>query len=191
MKELIKTKKGTFSVLMTAISVTLSVATMLYGVAHFGLREAWPELVLNLLYMACLVMVWMFFFRIGIKTLRFNYWCSICVGVAIVLRDILFPAPLAYYSLHLLCLSLSVGLLVMLTYFYARKKWQTYSKRNLWMLYIVDTIIATLYAIAIYLEPVNDYTAYLLTEIWIRPTIIYGLVLCFETDAERNMKETE
>jgi hypothetical protein len=30
---------------------------MLYGVSHFGLGEAWPELVLNLCYIACLVMI--------------------------------------------------------------------------------------------------------------------------------------
>ena len=29
----------------------------------------------------------------------------------------------------------------MLTYFYARKEWKTYSKRNLWMICIIDMAI--------------------------------------------------
>lgn len=111
------------------MAAVLSVGIMLYGVGHFGLREAWPELVLNLFYMACLV--------------------------------------------------LSVALLVMLTYFYSRKDWKRYTKRNLWMICIIDMLIATLYNLDIVLEPSNEYTAYLLTEIWIRPTITYGLVACF------------
>ena len=35
----------------------------LYAVAHFGLYEAWPELVLNLFYIACLAMIGMYFFN--------------------------------------------------------------------------------------------------------------------------------
>jgi len=31
---------------------------------------------------------------------------------------------------------------------------------------------------------VDEYTNYYLTEIWIRPTISYGLVACFVTDME-------
>ncbi len=77
-------------------------------------------------------------------------------------------------------------LLLMLTFFYARKEWKTYSKRNLWMICIVDMVIATLYTIDIQLEPANEYTAYLLTEIWIRPTITYGLVACFVSETEEN-----
>lgn len=102
-----------------------------------------------------------------------------CVGITVLLRDILFAPQLAYYSIHLACLVLSVALVMMLTYFYARKEWKTYSKRNLWMLFIIDMAIAALYNLDIVLEPSNDYTAYLLTEIWIRPTIIYGMVACF------------
>ena len=34
------------------------------------------------------------------------------------------------------------------------------------------------------IEPINDYTSFLLTEIWIRPTITYGLVVCFVTEPE-------
>ena len=53
------------------------------------------------------------------------------------------------------------------------------------MIFIVDMLIAGLYNLDIILEPTNEYTAYLLTEIWIRPTITYGLVACFvkEVDA--------
>lgn len=36
------------------------------------------------------------------------------------------------------------------------------------------------------LEPINEYTNYLLTEIWIRPTITYGLVACFVSEAKEN-----
>ena len=77
---------------------------------------------------------------------------------------------------------LSVLLLCMLTFFYARKNWQSYTKRNLWAICVIDMTIATLYNIDIYLEPFNEYTNYMLTEIWIRPTITYGLVACFVTE---------
>lgn len=33
-------------------------------------------------------------------------------------------------------------------------------------------------------NPDNEYTTYLLTEIWIRPTLIYGLVACFVSERE-------
>ena len=121
-----------------------------------------------------------------ITTQQFNYWSSVCVGVTILLRDILFQPPLAYYSLHLLCLFFSVYLLLMLTFFYARKEWKTYSKANLWMIFIVDAIIASLYNLDIFLEPQDEYTNYMLTEIWIRPTITYGIVACFVTEVEEN-----
>lgn len=49
-------------VLITAIGGTLSVGVMLYGIFLFGLSETWPELVLNAFYIACLVMIWMFFY---------------------------------------------------------------------------------------------------------------------------------
>ena len=55
---------------------------------------------------------------------------------------------------------------------------------NLWMIFIVDALIATLYNIDIYLEPIDEYTNFMLTEIWIRPTITYGLVACFVTEKE-------
>ena len=172
-----------FDIVITAVAAMLSVGIMLYGVAHFGLSEAWPELVLNLFYIACLVMIWMYFFNSPrITTQQFNYWCSISVGTTVLLRDILFAPPLAFYALHLACLTLSVLLLCTLTFFYARKNWQSYTKRNLWVICVIDILIATLYNLDIYLEPFNEYTNYMLTEIWIRPTITYGLVACFVTE---------
>ena len=178
-------KKGTkvFDIVITAVAGMFSVGMMLYGVFHFGLSETWPELVLNLFYIACLAMIWMYFFN-RLDSYHFNYWCSISVGMTVLLRDILFAPPLAYYALHLACFTLSVLLLCMLTYFYARKNWKSYTKRNLWAICVVDILIASLYNLDIYLEPINEYTNYLMTEIWIRPTITYGLVACFVTEAE-------
>jgi hypothetical protein len=178
-------KKGVkfFDVGITAVAGMLSVGIMLYGVFHFGLAKTWPELVLNLFYMACLVMIWMYFFN-RLDSQRFNYWCSVSVGMTVLLRDILFAPPLAFYALHLACLTLSVLLLCTLTYFYARKNWKSYTKRNLWVIFIIDMLIAALYNWAIYLEPFDEYTNYLLTEIWIRPTITYGMVACFVTEVD-------
>ncbi|MBO4586458.1 MAG: hypothetical protein J5677_01400 [Bacteroidales bacterium] len=173
-----------FDIVITAVAAMVSVGVMLYAVAHFGLKESWPELVLNLFYIACLVMIWLYFFN-RMDSQRFNYWCSISVGMTVLLRDILFAPPLAYNPLHLSCLTLSVLLLCMLTFFYARKNWQSYTKRNLWAICIIDMVIAALYNVDIYLEPSNEYTEYLLTEIWIRPTITYGLVACFVTEAKK------
>ena len=171
-----------FDIVVTALAGMLSVIIMIYGVFHFGLKETWPELVLNLFYVACLAMIWLYFFN-RLDSHRFNYWCSISVGITVLLRDILFPPPLAYYPIHLSCLTLSMLLVLLLTYFYARKNWKSYTKRNMWLICIVDILIATLYNLDIYLEPVNEYTDYMLTEIWIRPTITYGLVACFLTEA--------
>ena len=176
-----------FDICITAVAGMVSVCVMLYGVAHFGLQEAWPELVLNLFYIACLVMIWMYFFN-RMDTQRFNYWCSVAVGITVLLRDILFAPPLVYYALELSCQVLSVALLLLLTYFYARKDWQSYTKRNLWAICIIDMLIATLYNLDIYLEPTSEYTNYMLTEIWIRPTITYGLVACFITEAKAESK---
>ena len=180
-----KKKSVILDILITAISGIVSVGTMLYGIWYFGLYEAWPELVLNLFYIACLVMMFMYFFKYRITTMQFNYWCSVCVGVTILLRDILFAPPLSVYAIHLACLAFSVLLLLMLTYFYARKEWETYSKCDLWMIFIIDMIIASLYNYNIYIEPINEYTSYMLTEIWIRPTITYGLVACFVSETEK------
>jgi hypothetical protein len=173
-----------FDIGITVVAAIVSVGVMLYAIGHYGLQEAWPELVLNLFYIACLVMIGMYFFNYRITTQQFNYWCSICVGMTVLLRDILFPPPLAFFSLHLICLVLSVLLLCMLTFFYARKNWQSYTKRNLWVICIIDILIATLYNYDIYIEPINEYTNYSLTEIWIRPTITYALVACFVTERE-------
>lgn len=174
-----KKKSEIFDVLITAIAAVVSIGVMLYAVGHFGLRQSWPELVLNVFYVACVVMMWMYFFNYRITTRQFNYWCTLNVGITVLLRDILFPPPLVNYAFHLSCLTLSVTLLLMLTFFYARKEWKTYSKANLWMIFIVDMLIAILYNIDIYLEPFDEYSNYMMVEIWIRPTITYGLVACY------------
>ena len=184
MKTRFKKNAKIFDIVITAVAGMVSVGVMLYAIGHFGLQESWPELVLNMFYIACLVMIGMYFFN-RLDTHRFNYWCSISVGITVLLRDILFPPPLAYFSLHLVCLTLSVLLLCTLTFFYARKNWKSYTKRNLWLICIIDMIIAALYNLDIYLEPTSEYTNYMLTEIWIRPTITYGLVACFVTEVER------
>ena len=176
-----KKKSQIIDIAITAVSAALSVGIMLYGVSHFGLGEAWNELVLNMFYIACLVMMAMYFFK-RIDSQRFNYWSSICVGITVLLRDIVFPPPLESYLLRLVCLTLSVLLLLMLTFFYARKDWKSYTKRNLWMLFIIDMVIAGLYSYVIASSPTDESTSYLLTEVWIRPTIIYGLVACFVSE---------
>ena len=173
-----------FDIVITSVAGMLSVVIMLYGVFHFGVGEAWPELVLNIFYIACLTMIWMYFFN-RLDSHHFNYWCSLAVGMTVLLRDILFAPPLVYYSLHQSCLTLSVLLLCMLTFFYARKNWKSYTKRNLWAICVIDMIIAALYNLDIYLEPTSEFTNYMLTEIWIRPTITYGLVACFVTEVEK------
>ena len=176
-------KRRILDVAITGVSAMASVGIMLYGVYHFGLAEAWPELVLNGFYIACLVMMWLYFFNIRITTDQFNYWSSICIGITVLLRDILFPPPMANHALGLLCRTLSVLLLCTLTYFYARKDWLNYTKRNLWFILVLDMLIAGAYHIDIVLfESVDEYTDYILTEIWIRSTIIYGLVACFVSE---------
>ena len=177
--------KGTiFNVAVTIFAAVVSVGMMLYGVWHFGLQETRPELVLNVFYIACLVMMWMYFFNYKITSQQFNYWCSVCVGITVLLRDILFPPPMDYYALHLICLTLSVLLVLMLLYFYARKDWETYTKRNLWLIFAVDVLIASFYNYHLMLETVDEYTIYLTTEIWIRPTITYGLVACYVSELD-------
>jgi hypothetical protein len=170
---------------ITAIAGILSVCVMYYAVYKFGMQEAGEELILNMFYLACLTMIGLYFFN-RMDTNQFNYRCSLCVGMTILLRDILFPPPLAIYALHVICLFLSVWLLLMLTFFYARKEWKTYTKRDLWMIFLVDVVIAALYNYDIYIEPTDIYTDYFLIEIWIRPTITYGLVACFVTEVEEN-----
>ena len=179
-----KNKSDVFNIVVTAVAAVVSVGIMLYGVWHFGLQNTWPELVLNLFYIACIVMMWMYFLGGRITTRQFNYWCTICVGIAVLLRDIIFSPQLTSYPIQKACLILSVLLLVLLTYFYARKDWKYYTKRNLWMIFIVDMLIAILYNIDIVMETADEYTAYMLVEIWIRPTITYGLVACFVKETQ-------
>ena len=185
MKTRFKNKSDVFNVLVTILAAVLSVGMVLYGVLTLGLRETWPELVLNVFYIACVVMMWMYFFNLGITTKQFNYWCTLNIGITVLLRDILFAPPLANYPLHLVCLTLSVALILTLTYFYARKDWKTYSKSNLWLICIIDVLIAVLYNIDILIEPVNEFSTYLMVEIWIRPTITYGLVACYVKESIR------
>ena len=56
-----KSKSDIFNVLLTAVFAIVSVGMMLFGVLHFGLSQTWPELVHNLFYIACLVMIGMYF----------------------------------------------------------------------------------------------------------------------------------
>ena len=48
MKKRFKKNAKILDIVITAVGATLSVGIMLYGVAYFGLRETWLELVLNL-----------------------------------------------------------------------------------------------------------------------------------------------
>ena len=98
-----KKKSEIFDVAVTGIGGLVSVGTMLYGVARLGLSETWPELVLNVFYIACLVMMCMYFFKYRITAMQFNYWCSVCVGATILLRDVLFAPPLFIYWIKLVC----------------------------------------------------------------------------------------
>ncbi len=179
-----KKKSIIFDVVLSAMAIFFSVGTMIYGVWYLGIENTWNELILNIFYIACLVLLMMYFFNCKITKKQFHYWSSLCVGATVLLRDVLFSPPLSFYPLHLICLTLSVFLLLMLTYFYARKDWKTYSKRNLWAICIIDMIIAGLYTYDICISPVNEYTNYVLTEIWIRPTITYAIVACFVSDTE-------
>ena len=180
-----KSKSDVFNVLVTIIAAVVSVGTMIYGVLHLGIAETWPELVLNVFYIACVTMLLMYFFNGGITTKQFNYWSTLNIGITVLLRDILFAPPLANYPLHLACLTLSVALILSLTFFYARKDWKTYSKNNLWFIFLIDLAIALLYNIDILIEPHDEYSTYLMVEIWIRPTITYGLVACYVKGTEK------
>ena len=177
-------KSDSFNIVVTALAAVLSVGIMLYGVWHFGIQNTWPELIMNLLYIACLVMMWLYFFNGPITTKQFNYWCTLFLGIAVLLRDVLFAPQIDNYPIHKACQVLSVALLILLTYFYARKDWKSYTKGNLWAIFVVDMLIALLYNIEIILEPTDEFTSYLLVEIWIRPTITYGLVACFVKETE-------
>ena len=82
MKTRFKKNAKIFDIVITALAGIVSVGVMLYAVLHFGLQEAWPELVLNVFYIACLVMIGMYFFD-RLDTHRFNYWCSMSVGMTV------------------------------------------------------------------------------------------------------------
>ncbi len=174
------------NIVFNVVIAMLSVAVTLYGVYFFGLGDviSWMGLIENVFYISCLVMIWMYFFGVCITTQQFNYWCSICLGATVLIRDILFPYELAFPYIRLAVLTLSVLLVCMLTYFYARKDWKSYTKRDLWMILVVDILIAALYNIDIYLEPSNEYTDFFLAGIWIRPTITYGIVASFISERE-------
>ncbi len=175
-------KKGKIlDIVMATVSAMLSVIMIIYGILYFGGENEFliRGIVMSLIYLACVTMIWMYFFNILITTRQFNYWCSLCIGVAVLIRDILFLQPLRIYPIQLAILTLAVLLVCMITYFYARKDWKSYTKRDLWMICVVDVLIALLYNTEIYLEPFNKYTDFFLVEIWIRPTITYGLVACY------------
>lgn len=181
-----KKKIKIFDVAVTAIAGMLSVGIMIYGVTRFNVEDIWLEPILDVFYLACLVMIWMYFFN-RLKPNQFNYWCTLCVGITVMLRDIIIPPELTNEVLNKTCLILSVWLLLMLTFFYARKDWKTYSKRDLWMIFIVDVIIALLYHYDItHFEAASELNEYVITEIWIRPTITYGMVACFVSETDEN-----
>ena len=48
-----KKKAKIFDIGIAAVAAILSVGMMLFGVFFYGLKETWPELVLNLFYIAC------------------------------------------------------------------------------------------------------------------------------------------
>ena len=79
MKTRFKKNAKVFDIVITALAGMVSVGVMLYAVFHFGLKESWPEVVLNMFYIACLVMIWRYFFN-KIDSHKFNYWCSVFVG---------------------------------------------------------------------------------------------------------------
>ncbi len=172
------------NILLTAVSAGISVALVIHLISELDVAAVWLEPLLDVLYIASLAMIWLYFFNL-LDTKRFNYWCSVTIGITVLLRDILFRSPMTNYMLDLLSLTLSVLLLCMLTYFYARKDWKSYTKGNLYLIFIVDTLIALVYSIdLIYFEHVGIYFDLVMTEIGIRPAITYGLVACFISEAE-------
>lgn len=50
-----------------------------------ALHETWPELVLNLFYIAALLMMGLYFFN-RLNSNQFNYWSSVCVGITVPLE---------------------------------------------------------------------------------------------------------
>ncbi len=171
-------------VVITATGGVISVISVIHYLTEFGISDMWLEPLLDVFYIACLTLIWLYFFyRIESKT--FNYWITVLVGITVMLRDIVFSTTMANPWLDRGCLTLNVILLCMLTYFYSRKDWKSYTKMNLWMIFIVDAAIAMLMSIdLVYYERPTIYYDFVLTEIWIRPTITYGLVACFISEKE-------
>ena len=58
-----KKKSQLFDIGITAVAAMLSVGIMLYAIVHFGLGEAWPELLLNVCYIICLVLMGLYLLR--------------------------------------------------------------------------------------------------------------------------------
>ena len=78
MKIRYKKKAKIFDIGIAFVVGIISVATMIYGVFHFGLKGSWPELTLNVFYLASLAMILLYFSN-RINSIQFNYWCSISV----------------------------------------------------------------------------------------------------------------
>ena len=51
-----KKKKKLIDVTVTALAIIFSLVVMFYGIFYFGLRETWLEPILDIFYVACLVM---------------------------------------------------------------------------------------------------------------------------------------
>ena len=99
-------KAKIFDVGITAVAGIASVAVMLYAVGHFGLKESWHELVLNVFYVACLVMIGMYFFN-RLDTHRFNYWCTVCLEMTRVVAE--FPSPCEKMSIEEMMLGYTIN----------------------------------------------------------------------------------
>ncbi|MCR4765518.1 MAG: hypothetical protein K5856_05025 [Bacteroidaceae bacterium] len=185
MEKRFKQRTKILDIAISFISVVLSVGSLVYGAFYYDLDDLsiLIELSLNVLYILCLVLIGLYFYKIHITTHQFYYWCSICIGIAIFLRDILFPVEMDY-SFHLVRITLATLMLLMLTYFYSRKEWRTYTKRNLWFILLVDVLIAAVYQTEVILYPSSELTDFYVTEIWIRPTITYCLVACYMSEPE-------
>ena len=59
-----------FDIGIAAVAAILSVGMMLYGVFFYDLKDTWPELVLNLFYIACLVMMRSSLIRVTVRSPR-------------------------------------------------------------------------------------------------------------------------
>ena len=50
-----KKKAKVIDIVITVVAGMFSVGIILYGVVYLGLEEAWPEMVIHMFYVACLV----------------------------------------------------------------------------------------------------------------------------------------